>query len=153
VFAVGGALLIVIVVIAIVLAVGGGGGARQTATVKGRTVDQLVLAPAGSGSGNRRAAGAGAVLSQAGTMLLLLQAHGLSPNHGNSYAVWLFNTPGDSRLLGFVSPPVGRSGKFSSGTTLPDDAVRFHSVIVTRELGRSPIAPGPVVLRAPLSLS
>jgi hypothetical protein len=151
VFAVGGALLIVIVVIAIVLAVGGGGGARQTATVKGRTVDQLVLAPAGSG--NRRAAGAGAVLSQAGTMLLLLQAHGLSPNHGNSYAVWLFNTPGDSRLLGFVSPPVGRSGKFSSGTTLPDDAVRFHSVIVTRELGRSPIAPGPVVLRAPLSLS
>ena len=71
---------------------------------------------------------------------------------GTSYAVWLFNTEVDSRLLGFVSPPVGADGTFSSGTALPDDAVRFHEVLVTRETTASPKQPGEVVLRSVLSL-
>jgi hypothetical protein len=126
-------------------------GSRTVATARGQTVDHLLLAPASAAGG--RAAGAGAVLAQRGTMLLLLQAHGLSANRGNSYAVWLFNAPSDARLLGFISPPVGRSGKFSSGVALPDDAVRFHSVVITRETSHDPAVPGPMILRAPLSLS
>jgi hypothetical protein len=86
-------------------------------------------------------------------MLLLLQARGLAPNHHNSYGVWLFNAPGDARLLGFISPPVGSSGSFSSGTPLPQDAVRFHTVIVTQETKPAPSEPGSVVLRAALPSS
>jgi hypothetical protein len=110
-----------------------------------------VLAPAGS---DRNALGAGDLIRQkSGGLLLLLQAHGLAANsHGDSYAVWLFNAPGDARLLGFVSPGVGAAGTFSSGVTLPDDAFRFHTLIVTLEQSSQPTTPGRAVLRAPLSL-
>jgi hypothetical protein len=151
------------VVVAIVLAAGGSGStsprpsglpsivrAKATGKAHGRTLSRLVLLPAGT---DKRAFGAGAILSQGASMLLLLQARGLQPNHHNSYGVWLFNTPDDAQLLGFVSPPVGRDGTFSSGTPLPQDAVRFRSVIVTRETQTAPNAPGSVVLRAPLRLS
>jgi hypothetical protein len=140
------------VVALVVPLIGGGGRAPRllnaSTSFHGRTLQHLVLTPVR----NPRASGAGAVLSQGDTMLLLLQARGLAPNRGNSYAVWLFNTPGDARLLGLVSPKVGRGGRFSSGATLPDDAVRFHTVLVTRETSSDPSAPGPAVLRAPLPL-
>ncbi len=123
---------------------------KGSAKAPGRTLHRLVLLPAGS---DKRAFGAATILSQGTSMLLLLQGRGLRPNGHNSYGVWLFNTPGDARLLGFISPPVGRGGTFSSGTTLPQDAVRFHSVIVTQETKTSPSSPGSVVLRAVLAFS
>jgi hypothetical protein len=136
-----------IVVLIVVLA---GGGTASNHRHPG-TIRKLVLRPAGS---NRAAlAAADLVRQKNGTVLLLLQARGLRPNRDNEYAVWLFNAPGDARLLGFVSPPVGRSGTFSSGVQLPDDAVRFHALIVTLEHSSQPATPGPTVLRAPLSLS
>jgi hypothetical protein len=116
----------------------------------GKTVRRLVLV--GTAPGNKEF-GAGAVTSQHGKLLLLLQARGMTPNHGNFYGVWLYNAPGDARLLGFVSPPVGANGTFSSSVPLPGDAARFHSLIVTLE--RTDLAksqPGPTVLRSPLSL-
>jgi hypothetical protein len=115
-----------------------------------QTLHRLVLQPAGP---DRAAFGAGAIVRQGGTLLLLLQARGLRPNHGDSYAVWLFNTPTDSRLLGFVSPLVGPDGTFSSGISLPDDAVRFRTLVVTRETRPRPSVPGQSILRSPLSLS
>jgi anti-sigma-K factor RskA len=115
-----------------------------------RTVRRLILAPAGA---NHRAFGAAVVVRQSGGLLLLVQAKGLAPNHGDSYAVWLVNTPADARLLGFVSPAVGGAGTFSSGVPLPDDAVRFHNLEVTRETSSSPSIPGPAVLSCTLSLS
>jgi hypothetical protein len=147
-FTTGGVVLLLAIVIAVVVVLASAGGSGRGRTAVGRTVHRLVLtAPAG------RASAAGDVLVRGGAMLLLLQGRGLAPNHGNSYAVWLFNAPGDDRLLGLISPPVGRGGTFSSGTTLPDDAVRFHSVVITLERNSSPASPGTVVLRGPLSLS
>jgi hypothetical protein len=84
--------------------------------------------------------------------LLLLGAQGLAPNRHDAYAVWLFNSPTDARLLGFVSPAVGRSGTFSSSVTLPTDAPRFHSLIITIERSAQPTRPGQIVLRALLAL-
>jgi hypothetical protein len=151
-FVIGG-LAAVAVVVVLIIALSGSSSPRPAASTghPGQTLRRLVLAPAGS---DRNALGAGEVIRQKGSgLLLLLQAHGLRANgHHDSYAVWLFNSPGDARLLGFVSPGVGAAGTFSSGVTLPDDAVRFHALIVTLEQSSQPTTPGPTVLRAPLSL-
>jgi hypothetical protein len=131
----------------------GGGSSNTKGKVSARaahSVRRITLIPAANDS---QAFGAAAIIRQGNSLLLLLQAQGLAPNRRDSYAVWLFNTPVDSRLLGFVSPPVGPSGRFSSGVTLPDDAVRFHTLIVTRERRARPPSPGQMVLRAPLALS
>jgi hypothetical protein len=122
---------------------------RRRRTVTVQTLKQLVLQPAGR---DRNAVGAGAIVRQNGALLILLQGRGLHPNSHDSYAVWLVNTPGDARLLGFISPAVGADGTFSSGTSLPDDAVRFHEVVVTRETAARPSRPGTTVLRGPLAL-
>lgn len=123
---------------------------KGTQSKGAQTLHRLVLQPAGR---DRTAFGAAAVVRQGGTLLLLLQARGLKPNHGDSYAVWLLNTPADSRLLGFVSPLVGPDGTFSSGVTLPDDAVRFRTLEVTRETRPRPTAPGQPILRTSIALS
>jgi hypothetical protein len=155
--------LIAIVALVIVLATSGGGSKPSTAISApapapptqtahaARTIERLVLQAAGS---NHNAFGAGAVVRQKdGSLLLLVQARGLPPNsHHNAYAVWLVNTPSDARLLGFVDPAVRASGTFSTGTTLPSDVSRFHSLEVTIERSSQPTSPGPAVLRSPLSL-
>jgi outer membrane biosynthesis protein TonB len=124
-------------------------GTTPVETRGGKTVRRLVLV--GTASSNR-AFGSGAVISQRGKLLLLLQARGLAPNHHNLYGVWLYNGTGDARLLGFVSPPVGADGRFSSSVSLPNNAAHFHSLLVTLEPNDLPKSPGPTVLRSPLSL-
>jgi hypothetical protein len=156
--------LIAIIALVIVLATSGGGSKHPTSTSTpapptgtattghaARTIAKLVLQAAGA---NPNAIGAGAVVRQKdGSLLLLVQARGLTPNsQHNAYAVWLVNTSTDARLLGFVKPAVGTSGTFSSGTTLPSDASRFHSLVVTIERSSQPTSPGTAVLRSPLSL-
>jgi len=113
-------------------------------------IRRLALAPTAAAG---QAAAAGAVIRKGTSLQLVLQAKGLASNNGDSYAVWLFNTPVDARLLGFVSPQVKSSGTFSSGVTLPTDAIRFRLVLVTRETRARPSAPGVAVLRGPLSLA
>jgi hypothetical protein len=148
-----GGLAAVVAIVVLIIVLSGSSPTRPAAPTghPGRTLRRLVLAPAGS---DRKALGAADVIRQkGGSLLLLLQAHGLAPNTSrDSYAVWLFNAPGDARLLGFVSPGVGAAGTFSSGVTLPHDASRFHALIVTLERTSEPTTPGPAVLRAPLSL-
>ncbi len=160
--------LLAIIALVIVLATSGGGSKSSSSTSASappttpathttatshaaRTIEKLVLQAAGSA---HNAVGAGAVVRQKdGSLLLLIQARGLTPNsHHNAYAVWLVNTSSDARLLGFVKPAVGASGTFSSGTTLPSDASRFHSLVVTIERSSQPTSPGPEALRTPLSL-
>ena len=122
---------------------------KRTSKPAGRTLKRLVLQSTGR---DPKAAGAGAVVEQGNSTLLLLEARGLAPNRHNSYAVWLYNTPVDSRLLGFVSPAVSSAGTFSSGTPLPDDAVRFGQVLITLETLPRPTRPGPTVLHSRLTL-
>jgi hypothetical protein len=153
-------IVIAVVVIVIIIAASGGGKSRTATTPRttvttaptggGQTVAKLILTPVGS---NHSAFGAGAIERQNGRLLLLLQAHGLTPNTlHNSYGVWLYNSPADARLLGFVMPSVGRSGRFANNALLPAGASRFHALIVTLETSSQPTRPGPLVLRAPLSL-
>ena len=67
-----------------------------------------------------------------------------------AYAVWLFNSPRDAALLGFVVPRVGKSGRFVSHRDLPTDAARYREIIVTLEDGLTAHPQGPVVLRGAL---
>jgi hypothetical protein len=123
---------------------------RRTRTVSTRSILQrLTLSNTGA---QPRATGEAAVVQQGDTLLLLLQGKGLAPNDHNYYAVWLYNSQVDNELLGLVSPAVGAAGTFSSGTTLPDDAVRFHSLVVTLETTDSPSAPGRKIFSSPLSV-
>ncbi len=141
--------------VAVILVLAGlGGGNRRTPTVAneaGQTITRLTLTPAGT---DRNAFGAAAIVRpDRGGLLLELRGRGLPANQNDSYAVWLFNTPGDSRLLGFISPGVSAAGTFSSRTALPADAVRFRELVVTRETTSRPPAPGQAVLTARLRLS
>ena len=124
-FVIGG-LVAVVVIVVLIIVLSGSSTARPSGSTghPGQPLRKLVLAPAGS---DRNALGAGDVIRQkGGGLLLLLQAHGLAANsHGDSYAVWLFNAPGDARLLGFVSPGVGAAGTFSSGVTAARRRVPF----------------------------
>jgi hypothetical protein len=132
----------------VALAIAGSGGTHRPRRAPPNVRHLLLKAPAGAGRG----LAAGAVVRQRGGLLLLLQGRRVAANRGDSYAVWLYNSPVDSRLLGFVSPNVGSAGTFSSGTMLPPDAVRFHTLLVTLETIPRPLRPGRTVLRGPLVL-
>jgi hypothetical protein len=113
-----------------------------------QTLRQVVLAPTAA---DRGALAVATIVRQGSGLVLALRAHGLRPNSGDAYAVWLENPPGDARLLGFVSPLVGADGSFSAGVRLPADAGRFHVLAVTRERGAGrPTRPGPTVVSGSL---
>jgi hypothetical protein len=139
-----GALVALAAVFILIAALSSGGSSNH----KKRTT--FVLTAAGP---NPAAAGNATIERQSdGSLLLLLRAHGLKPNQKNAYAVWLFNSPHDARILGFVNPAVGQSGSFASSGPLPADADLFHALIVTVERSWQPTTPGRIILRSPLTL-
>jgi hypothetical protein len=84
---------------------------------------------------------------------ITVTAIGLAPNtHRNAYAIWLYTSPPDSRLLGFVNPAVRSNGRLSAAGALPRNAQRYAHIIVTLEDQPSPKVPGKVVLEGRLLL-
>jgi hypothetical protein len=140
-------LVVAAVILIVVLTLGADSSTPRPALSKGTMAFTATAAAAGAG-------GSAVVQRQQAGLLLQLRAHGLAANtHSDSYAVWLYNSQSEALLLGFVSPPVGRSGSFANAVALPADANRFHAVIVTLETFSQPHAPGRILLRAPLALS
>jgi hypothetical protein len=141
------ALVVVAVIVIVLVASGGGGSHHGTATPTGNGA-QLLPTAAGSTAG-----GSATVERQHGGVLLLLRGHGLPPNtSSDSYAVWLYNSQSDAKLLGFVSPAVGASRSFTNSVLLPSDAGSFHTLVLTVETIEQPTAPGRIVLRGALRL-
>jgi Anti-sigma-K factor rskA/Sigma-70, region 4 len=139
--------ILLVAAVIVVLSVSSGGNSKPSSGM----ASQLVLRSTTADPGAR---GSATVMHQHDGFLLQLRARGLAPNTRNdSYAVWLYNSQSEALLLGFVSPPVGRSGSFANGVTLPADADRFHAVIVTVETVSQPSTPGKILLQGPLSLS
>jgi hypothetical protein len=141
----GVAALIAVAIVALLIAALNKSGSSPSHTVSSPLL-RVALVPAGS---NLRAGGTATVEAQNGGRLLLIAAHGLAPNRRNAYAVWLYNSRRDARLLGFVP---STSGTFSASVRLPADAPKYHYLIVTLERSSRPTAPGSVVLRTPLAL-
>jgi len=105
---------------------------------------------AANGSG---AVGVAQVLATGNQRGLAILGQKLAPSTKNgAYAVWLYTSPNKAKLLGFVDPPVGKSGKFQNVIAVPAGAAQYNELVVTSEQG-NPKQPGTIVLRGKLTLS
>jgi Sigma-70, region 4 len=112
---------------------------------------RITLAPATSGS---KITGIAEVLQQGSKKGLVIGAQDVPPNKKhptNAYAVWLYNSPTDAHILGFVNPGVGKNGRLTTAGSLPSYASHYRTLIITLETQASPKTPGVVVLQGNLT--
>jgi Sigma-70, region 4 len=122
-----------------------------TASTAAKVVAQINLTPPATGS---KAAGIAEVLHEGTTNGIAIVAQNVPPNTThppNAYAVWLYNSPTDAKILGFVNPGVPTSGKLSTAGGLPTNASHYKELIVTVESSANPKAPGTVILQGTLT--
>jgi Sigma-70, region 4 len=171
----GGALLLaasvaVVIAVVLVLVLGSGGGSKKhpaqqasrplsgatgttgtTGTTGARVVSAISLKPP---SGGKSPLGFAEVLQVQGRFGVAIAAQGLAANTKhppNAYAVWLYNSPGDSKILGFVNPAVGSNGQLKTAGGLPTNASHYGKLLVTLETKSNPKTPGTIVLEGALS--
>ncbi|HET8978555.1 MAG TPA: hypothetical protein VFN87_10370, partial [Solirubrobacteraceae bacterium] len=117
-----------------------------------KVVAQINLTPPAKGS---KAAGIAEVLDEGSSQGIAIVADNVPPNksapHPNAYAVWLYNSSSDAKILGFVNPGVGSNGKLQTAGALPSGASRYKQLIVTVETQAKPAKPGTIILRGPLT--
>ncbi len=158
---VGGAIVVVAVVLILVLSGGGskphrsapGAAAQGTTGTTGATqvVARINLKPPGGGT---QPLGLAEVLKVQGKIGIAIVAQGLAANSKsppNAYAVWLYNSPTDSHILGFVNPAVGSNGQLRTAGALPTNASHYQKLLVTLETHSTPRTPGQIVLEGPLT--
>lgn len=125
-------------------------GTGTTTTPKAQVVGQSNLNPP-DGKGPAKAV---AFVVKEGTAYgIVIEAAHVAPNNHNAYAAWLYNSPTDAYRLGFVSPPVGKSGQLQVGSPLPTNASHFKQLLLTLETSSNPKSPGTIVLQGPFSLT
>jgi hypothetical protein len=120
----------------------------STATSGPKTENRITLTPRKAGSD---ASAIVEILSEDGKEAFYISAKNLPPSNGFFYAVWLYNSPTESRGLG-RAPSVGSKGTLEGGLLLPSDAGKYHEMLLTQETTTTPTEPGPVVLSGPFSL-
>ena len=99
-----------------------------------------------------KAAGLAQVFARGKQRAVIVAGQGVTPG---AYALWLFNSQSDAKLLGFVPSRVGKDGRFVTQGALPSGASKFKEMVITREQVNGtnpqlPKAPGPIVLRGTL---
>jgi Sigma-70, region 4 len=123
----------------------------SAASTSAKVISQVNLSPP---SGHSKAAGIAEVLQQGATEGVAVVAQHVTPNATkppNAYAVWLYNSPSDAHILGFVNPGVGQNGRLSTAGGLPTNAAHFRQLIVTLETSGAPKTPGTIVLQGKLT--
>jgi hypothetical protein len=116
-----------------------------------KVLAQINLTPPDSTS---KAAGIAEVLQEGSADGIAIVAQHVPPNKTNppdAYAVWLYNSPNDAHILGFVNPGVGSNGRLSTAGGLPTNASRYKQLIVTVETKANPKVPGTIVLQGDLT--
>lgn len=113
-----------------------------------QTLATVKLTPAAAGS---KAQGVAEAFNQSGTPYLALVAINLTPNSHNYYAVWLTNSPTDSRLLGFA-PAVDKTGRLQAAGKLLTTDSHYKQLVVTLETQPHPKTPGSTVLSGAFAL-
>jgi hypothetical protein len=132
-------------------------GSTPTTTTTGSSsasvVAQINLSPPSSAK-KSKSAGIAEVLNEGSTDGIAIVAQNVPANTtkpANAYAVWLYNSAKDAKLLGFVTPAVDKSGRLQTAGPLPKNASHFKQLIVTVETTGKPQAPGSIVLQGALS--
>ncbi len=127
-----------------------GKGAASTQKSQAKEDKRITLTPPDASS---KAVGVAEVLSEGNQYAFYLAAQHLAPSKGNGffYAVWLYNSPNSYEALS-RAPDVGSSGNVQGGALLPEDAGKYHTMLLTRETAPKPTKPGPVVLRGAFAL-
>jgi Anti-sigma-K factor rskA, C-terminal len=166
----GGALLLgglgIIVAVVLILIINSGGddsskkssstlstnpATQTTPASQQRPVAQVNLR---SASGNSRQVGLAQVFENGSRRAIIVAGQGLAPG---AYALWLYNSGSDSKLLGFVPERVGKDGRFATQGELPTDAEKFKQLVVTQETvtsntKKAPTKPGEIILQGDLKL-
>ena len=122
-----------------------------TTSTAARVVAQINLLPPVRGG---KAAGIAEILKQGATDGIAIVAQNVPPNSTHppdAYAVWLYNSPSDAHILGFVNPGVGANGRLSTAGGLPGNASRYRQLIITLETQANPHAPGRIILQGALT--
>ena len=137
--------------IAATASTGATGTTGATGATGARVIAQINLKPPAGGSS---AVGIAEVLQVQKQLGVAIAAQGLAANKKNppnAYAVWLYNSPGDSKILGFVNPAVGTNGQLKTAGGLPTNASHYQKLLVTLETKSNPKAPGTIVLEGTLT--
>jgi len=162
-----GALAVILAVVIIIILNGGisGGGGNDNAAVTGTTATtssvshsttsaaapkieaQINFTPPNPSS---HALAVADIISQGSLKAFALTAQGLAPTDGFAYAVWLYNSPSDAKLLGFINQQVTSNGQAKAIAPLPADAAHFGEIVITKETAPKPTQPGTIVLTGQL---
>jgi Flp pilus assembly protein TadG len=124
--------------------------ATTTTSSKAHVIGEITMAPANKAS---KSAGIAEIVVEGKVTGVIVAADHLVPNTAhNAYAVWLSNPSGPSELLGYVKPPVGKSGVLKTSGALPADVASYKEILLTLETTTNTKTPGPTVLSGPLSV-
>ena len=163
----GGAAVIIAIVVAIILITGGSSSKKTTSTAANvptttasqstttstsasstGTIKPLAQVNLTSPQAGSKTKGIAIVVRQGATTAIELAAQAVPANTSHdAYAVWLYNSPTDATLLGFVNPGVKSDGVLRTLGRLPANASHFKQLLVTRETQAKPHAPGAIVLQ------
>lgn len=118
----------------------------------GATPDPIAQISLRAADGSR-AVGLAQVFARGSQRAVIVAGQGVAQG---AYALWLYNSQQDARLLGFVPARVGKDGRFVTQGNLPSTASKFKELIISREtVARTspslPKAPGAIVLRGALT--
>jgi hypothetical protein len=125
----------------------------STSQTSASVVAQINLSPPSTDK-KSKAAGIAEVLNEGGIDGVAVVAQNVPANTtkpANAYAVWLYNSPKDAKILGFVNPGVGKTGRLSTAGRLPTNASHYKQLIVTVETTASPKQPGTIILQGVLT--
>ena len=125
----------------------------STSSNAGKVLAQINLTPPTTGTASK-AVGIAEVLSEGTTNGIAIVAQNIAPNTTkppNAYAVWLYNSPTDAKILGFVNPGVTKTGRLSTAGPLPTNAKHYKQLIVTLETTGQPKTPGTIVLQGTMT--
>jgi hypothetical protein len=117
-----------------------------TAASSAKLISRITLTPP---AGGRSPVGLAEVISLQGKTGVAIAAQGLAANRKsppNDYAVWLYNSPTSSEIVGFAAA-VTSNGLLRTAGALPSDASKYHKLLITLETTAKPKAPGTVVLQ------
>lgn len=170
VLGIGALVAVIVIVILIIVLSSGGGSSNHSRTAASTSASSATTSTTTSGStsatakpvaqvnlvsptGNKKLTGVAIVVKQGTSTGVVIRAQGVPANTThNAYAVWLYNSPSDSHILGFVNPGVKANGVLQTAGLLPANAAHYKHLLVSLETTGKPRIPGQIVLQGALTL-